>query len=258
MPPRGPRAPRRWRTVPDPVQQLAADRVEAHVGELAGERIRGGAITRAIPAGLDRPGPCDGGVQTLVESRLAALVPQDIAVDAKRLALVAVALGIARRLARIERQLADIGLEAAGDAGSRDLAGGRGGGRRSAGGREQTPEAEPEAGMRHQEASPAVGRGLCGASEDGESREGRIFGMARSSSPLRVLCTAPWCGEEGFPTPPRPSPPKGAERGASIETRQRRRAGARGGAFDRERAGTGGGGAGQGQRPEAVGMAVGS
>ena len=84
--------------VPDPVQELAADRVEAHARELAGEVDRRGAVFRRISAGLDRPGPRYGSVEALVEGRLAALVPQDVAIDLERVAFVAVAIGVARGL----------------------------------------------------------------------------------------------------------------------------------------------------------------
>ena len=145
--------------VPDPVQELAADRVEAHVRELAREVVRGGTIPRTIAAGLDRPGPRDGGVEALVESGLAALVPQDVAVDAERVALVAEAIGVARRLARVERKLADIGLEAAGDAGGGDLANGRPRRRTHAGGREQPAEPPGQSCGRHQARLPWDGEG---------------------------------------------------------------------------------------------------
>ena len=111
--------------VPDPVQELAAERVEAHVRELPGEVVRRGAVQRTIAAGLHRPGPGDGGVEALVQRRLAALVPKHVAKDAERRPVVAEAVCVARRLARVERQLADIGLEAAGDAGGGGLARGR-------------------------------------------------------------------------------------------------------------------------------------
>ena len=173
--------------VPDPVQELAADGVEADARELAGEVVRRGAVFRCIAAGLDRPGPRDGGVEALVEGRLAALVPQGVAIDLERVAFVAVAIGVARRLARVERQLADIGLEAAGDAGGGDLAQGRPRRHARAGGREQPPEPPGQTGRRHQERLPAVGR---------EAKD-RAFIMARSSRTRCALCTAPWSGDSG-------------------------------------------------------------
>ena len=122
------------------MQELAANGIEAHAFQLADEVVGRGAIVRPIATGLDCPGPRDGGIETLVEGRLAALVPQDVAVDAERRALVAVALGIARGLTRVERKLADVRLEAAGDAGGGDLAIGRPHRHAGAGGREQPAE----------------------------------------------------------------------------------------------------------------------
>ena len=170
--------------VPDPVQELAADRVEADAFELAGEVVGRGAIVRPVAGGLDRPGPRDGGIEALVEGRLAALVPQDVAIDAECRALVAEPVGVAGRLARVERKLTDVGLEAAGDAGGGDLAIGRPRRPADAGGREQPAEPAGQTGGRHQVKLLQMGRGA----------EDRAFVMPRSLRPRRPLCTAPWCG----------------------------------------------------------------
>ena len=169
--------------VPDPVQKLTAYGVEAHPFELAGEVGGRGPIVRPVAAGVDSPGPRDGGIEALVQRRLAALVPQDVAVDAERLALVAVAVGVARRLARVERQLADIGLEAAGDAGGGGLTRERPL-RHAGAGRRQQPAEPGREGRRHYAGFPSVGR----------DAEDRAFIMPRSSDLLPGLCTAPWCG----------------------------------------------------------------
>ena len=165
------------------MQELTADGVEAHAFELAGEVVGRSAVVRPVAAGLHRPGPRDGSVEALVQRGLAALVPQDVAVDAERLAVVAVAVGVARGLARVERQLADIGLEAAGDAGGGDLALARPL-RHAGAGRRQQPAEPGREGRRHQVGLPLAGR----------SAEDRAFIMDRSSGRQPGLCTAPWCG----------------------------------------------------------------
>ena len=107
------------------MQELPAYRVEVDGLKLHLEVIGGGLVFRAVAAGLDLPRPRDRGVEALIERGLAALVAQDVAVDAQRLALVAPGIGVTRGVPRVRRELADILLEAPADTGGGDLAGGR-------------------------------------------------------------------------------------------------------------------------------------
>ena len=135
--------------IPDAVQQLAANRVEVEGVELRGQVLGGVAVAAFFAAGLDRPWARDRGVETLIERGLAALVAQDVAIDAQRIAIVAPRIGIAGGLPWVGRELADILLEAAANVGGGDLAGRRPRRLALAHAGQHPPHARDEAAVRH-------------------------------------------------------------------------------------------------------------
>ena len=132
------------------MQELPAYRVEVEGLKLHLEALGGGLVVRAVAAGLDHPRSRDRGVEALIEGGLAALVAQDVAVDAQRVALVAPGIGVTRGLPRVRRELADILLEAPGDAGGGDLAGDRRGRLALAGAGQHSSQPAGHVAERHQ------------------------------------------------------------------------------------------------------------